>query len=97
MEKQTQTQTQAKSFNISDDFRKWVQTILGKRPYVEIAGIFNLLSKEILNESEINAILGEMGKCPYNDVFQFFIGIQSMVKEQSIQQPDVTEVKSKVK
>lgn len=85
MEKQNQQAQQAqqtpKNYRPSDEFRKWVQSILGVKPYAEIAGIFQILAKEVMSEDEINSILGEMGKAPYNDVYQFFIALQQLVKE----------------
>jgi len=70
-----------KTFKITKQFKDNVTSVLGNLSFERVNRIMPLLDKEILQENEINAVIGEMGKMPWIDVKDFFASLSSNISE----------------
>lgn len=66
-------------YSISEEFKVFVQKTLGQRPYGQVFKFIGLIQKDKLNENEVNVIINEMSKLPYNEVFEFFVNLKNLV------------------
>jgi hypothetical protein len=76
----TQETVVEKSFTVSKDFLGAVSNVLKGKPFITVANVMPLLSKEVMLESEINAVINTLGNLPYEEVAGIFAVVQQHVK-----------------
>lgn len=80
VQKKQKNQSSEKMYDVSKEFLVAVRNVFGKKPFIEVAGVIQLLNKNRLTEKEINSIINVLGNYPYDEVNQIFVMTQEHVK-----------------